>query len=177
MKKSKIISISILLYCFGVAFTYCFCHVMNILNIERTFLYSYFLMLFPQIIGIVTALILFIKNQKSDSYVLKSENVLYECPNCGKDDYQMYFLFIKVFLVIELFSMFIPIDMFLIVEHSVASILLSISDFLNYLIPTFYLDRFLSIASLKSVFLFLAVYFYCEIHHFRISDNYIKSVA
>ena len=61
MKKSKIISITVLLYCFGVAIAYCSSHI---LNVERTFLYTYFSLLFPQIIGIVTAFILFMKNQK-----------------------------------------------------------------------------------------------------------------
>lgn len=174
MKKSNIISITVLLYCFGVAFAYYSSHI---LNIERTFLYTYFSLLLPQIIGIVTAFILFMKNKKSNTYILKSENVQYKCPNCGKDDYQMYFPFVKVFLAVELFSMFVPLLMFCILEQSIMSIVLSISHFLNALIPTFYLDKLLDFASLKSVFLFLAVYFYCEMHHFRKSDNYAKLIA
>ena len=174
MKKSKIISITVLLYCFGVALAYCSSHI---LNIERTFLYTYFSLLFPQIIGIVTAFILFMKNKKSDTYILKSENEQYKCLNCKKDDYHEYFLFVKVFLAVELFSMFVPLPMFCILEQSIMSIVLSISHFLNALIPTFYLDKLLDFASLKSVFLFLAVYFYCEMHHFRKSDNHAKLIA
>lgn len=176
MKKSKIISISILLYCFGVAFEYCFCHVMNILSVERTFLNSYFCLLFPQLIGIATAFILFMKNKKTESYILQAENVQYKCLNCGKDNYNNYFLFIKVFLAIELLGMFIPIDIFCIVEQSIASILFQIFIFLNELIPTFYLGKLVSFAALKSVSLFLVVYFFCEIYHFRKSDNCIKSI-
>ena len=173
MKRKQLFFISILLYCFGGIFSYYCNNIKNIFSIKNIFLFNYFHSILIQMFSILICFILFVRNQKTNNYLLEKAKVTFSCEKCGKDTYKNWFIFLKILLIIHLFSIIFPIPMFCLIESFIGNILIDVARFLEDIFWKFfniegdYLGRMVDMVSIRSTLLFLKLYLFLEIYHFR----------
>lgn len=173
MKLKQLFFISILLYCFGVVFSYYYANVQDIFSIKNRFLFNYFHFIFIQIFSVLIALMLFVKNKKTDTYLLEKSKVQFKCEKCGKDTYRNWFIFLKILLSIHLVGIIIPIPIFYFIEDCIGNIFIEVAYFMEdifwkfFNIKGFYLDKMIDMISIRSTLSFLELYLFLEIYHFR----------